>query len=109
MSGGRFNYDQYRIESIAEEVRRLIETNDVTDTDEWGQQIGMQYDAETIAVFKEALFVLKLAYAYAQRIDWLVSGDDGEENFKSRLKDDIEQLTQIEFKDYLGERNYEII
>lgn len=27
MSGGHFSYDQYRIRDIAEEVRRLVETN----------------------------------------------------------------------------------
>ena len=38
------------------------------------------------------LFLLKKATIYAQRIDWLVSGDDGEESFLSRLKEDLEQL-----------------
>jgi hypothetical protein len=27
-----------------------------------------------------------------QRIDWLLSGDDGEESFIERLKEDLEKL-----------------
>jgi hypothetical protein len=35
---------------------------------------------------------LKEAYIYAQRIDWLVSGDDGEGSFKVRLAKDLREL-----------------
>ena len=35
---------------------------------------------------------LKEAYVYAQRIDWLLSGDDGEETFIERLKEDLDKL-----------------
>jgi len=36
--------------------------------------------------------VLKVASVYAQRIDWLLSGDDGEESFLKRLKEELGQL-----------------
>jgi hypothetical protein len=29
---------------------------------------------------------------YAQRVDWLVSGDDGEESFITRLAEDLKEL-----------------
>lgn len=29
---------------------------------------------------------------YTQRIDWLLSGDDGEESFHSRLKEELDKL-----------------
>lgn len=32
------------------------------------------------------------AQVYAQRIDWLLSGDDGEDNFHLRLKEDLANL-----------------
>jgi hypothetical protein len=35
---------------------------------------------------------LLLAQIYVQRIDWLVSGDDGEDSFHSRLDADFEAL-----------------
>jgi hypothetical protein len=45
-----------------------------------------------ITKFKEGLDILRKAEVYAQRIDWLVSGDDGEESFLERLKEDLEKL-----------------
>jgi hypothetical protein len=36
--------------------------------------------------------VLRQAYVYAQRIDWLVCGDDGEDSFQRRLKFEMEKL-----------------
>jgi hypothetical protein len=30
-----------------------------------------------------------LAKIYAQRVDWFLSGDDGEETFHERLKEDL--------------------
>jgi len=38
------------------------------------------------------LAILRQAHVYAQRIDWLVSGDDGEDSFHRRLKHDLEKL-----------------
>lgn len=36
MSGGHFNYDQYRIGQMADEVEQLILNNDNPETNEWG-------------------------------------------------------------------------
>ena len=36
MSGGHFNYDQYKIGYIADEVEQLIITNGSEEKDEWG-------------------------------------------------------------------------
>jgi hypothetical protein len=44
---------------------------------------------------KEAVKALKIAQVYAQRVDWLLSGDDGEESFLSRLDDELKKLEQI--------------
>lgn len=92
MSGGHFDYKQYQIGYIADEVEQLIETNDSDDENEWGDKIGRHYDPETIEEFKKALKALKIAQVYAHRIDWLVSGDDGEDSFHRRLKKDLEAL-----------------
>lgn len=53
---------------------------------------GNEYKPETIAEFQNGLKYLKKAYVYAQRIDWLISGDDGEESFHERLKEDLAEL-----------------
>jgi hypothetical protein len=92
MSGGYFDYDQYQISTIAETVESLILKNDSVDPDEFGDFEGHQFSPETIEEFKKGLALLKQAYVYAQRIDWLVSGDDGEDTFHQRLKNDLSKL-----------------
>jgi hypothetical protein len=77
MSGGHFNYSQYHIQSIADEIEGIIGEN------------RYDFSDETINRFAEGLTILKMAYIYTQRIDWLLSGDDGEEYFHRRLVDDI--------------------
>ena len=84
MSGGHFNYDQSRIRYIADEIEELITSND--------DRFGYGYSAETIAEFEKAVKYLRLAYIYAHRVDWLVSGDDGEESFHQRLKEQLNRL-----------------
>ena len=92
MSGGHFNYKQWEIQNIADEVEQLILTNDSEELDEWGYHKGSHFTPETIAEFKKGLTVLRQAYVYAQRIDWLVSGDDGEDSFLRRLKLELEKI-----------------
>ena len=92
MSGGHFDYNQYKIGYIADEVETLIENNDSEEENEWGFKIGRGYTPETIEEFKKALKALRVAQVYAHRIDWLVSGDDGEDSFHRRLKKDLEGL-----------------
>jgi len=85
MSGGHFNYNQYHIDDIVEEIRNIIQTNGIKDENGWGHS----YSDNTIDEFKNAIEMLELGRIYAQRIDWLHSGDDGEENFHKRLNSDI--------------------
>ena len=91
MSGGHFQYDQWKIGNIADEVEQLILTNDSEELDRWGDRKGYHFTAETIEEFRKGLSILRLAHIYAQRIDWLVSGDDSEESFHKRLNNDIEK------------------
>ena len=92
MSGGHFQYKQWEISNIADEVEQLILTNDSEEKNQWGDRKGYHYTPETIEEFKKGLILLRQAYVYAQRIDWLVSGDDGEDSFHSRLKFELEKL-----------------
>ena len=92
MSGGHFQYKQWEIGNIADEVEQLILTNDSEEKDEWGDRKGYHFSPETIEEFKKGLVLLRQAYVYAQRIDWFVSGDDGEDSFHNRLKFELEKL-----------------
>ena len=78
MSGGHFDYAQYKIQDIVTEVEELVENN-------W-----REFTPDTIASFRTSLFFLRTAAIYAQRIDWLVSGDDSEETFRSLLAKELE-------------------
>ena len=45
----------------------------------------------TLSEFEHGILLLEQAAIYAQRIDWLVSGDDGEGNFHRRLNEDLKE------------------
>lgn len=80
MSGGHFDYQQNRIQNILEEIEALI--------DKGG------YSKETLKEFANAKKLLEKAFVYIQRIDWLVSGDDGEETFHERLSEALRELNK---------------
>jgi Rad3-related DNA helicase len=93
MSGGHFNYKQHSILDIADEIGGQIRDNDSEENSQYGGTIGNRFSPETIAEFEKAVKVLKLAYVYAQRIDWLLSDDDGEDSFHERLQAQLKELT----------------
>jgi hypothetical protein len=146
MSGGHFDYQQYKINEIADSIEREIRHNE-DGIQCWGakQEYGVPYrpgdsewvytswktdnkyrvpqkniingepyyyddkdgipifdkpdgwsnhSPEVLEIFKEAVKKLKEAAVYAQRVDWYLSGDDGEESLIKRLKKDLEQVRQ---------------
>lgn len=108
MSGGKFNYDQYKIGYIADAIEQEIERNGREKTPDelfeyswhnpyWYEQhpqerFHYEYPPEVIEQFKIAVKKLREAQVYAHRIDWLLSDDDGEESFLRRLKEDLSKL-----------------
>ena len=112
MSGGCYDYKQWQIEDIANYIEDYIYGHsldeDVEDyiRDHWLEDEEKEYirknkhtipnrcnySKETIKEFKKGLAILRKAYIYAQRIDWFLSGDDGEESFHKRLKEDLDNL-----------------
>ena len=93
MSGGWFSYKQYDLQYISDEIEQVIREFERGDKSEWGDYPKWDFkNPQTIAEFRKAIELLKIAQIYAGRIDWLLSGDDGEENFHERLKRDLEQL-----------------
>lgn len=75
MSGGHFDYIQFRIDEAATDVGVLVKANN--------------YPPEVIEKFKEAQLTLRKAATMLNRVDYLVSGDDGEESFMKRWDDDL--------------------
>ena len=78
MSGGYFNYKQFELQRIADEIEQLALEDARHD---WDDKLNEQ----TINEFKEAIRLLRRAYIYVQRIDWLASGDDTQHEFAQRL------------------------
>jgi len=91
MSGGHFSYTQYQLTQIADDIEQLIVDNDNEEKNEWGDVTGRHYTAETISAFQTAVEMLRQSYTYVQRVDWLVSGDDGEEDFHTRLRKELRE------------------
>ena len=92
MSGGHFDYKQYELERIADEIEQIVLTNDSTEKNSFGFDKGNHFSRETITRLCEAVLTLKKAQIMAHRIDWLVSGDDSEDTFHERLSEDMEML-----------------
>ena len=113
MSGGHFDYNQWHIRDIIYSLEDYIyghsldeEDIDYYIEDHWLEDKEKEYviknkhtvpnlyeySKETIKEFKKGLAILRKAYVYAQRIDWLLSGDDGEESFHERLKEELDNL-----------------
>ena len=89
MSGGHLFYQQHRIEEIAGEIESLIWTNDDESLDQYGERMGNGYPPEIIEKFITAAYALRRAAAMVQRIDYLVSGDDGPDTFLRLWDEDI--------------------
>jgi len=94
MSGGTFDYIQFKMDQTIGDIEDVIFYNDDETLNEWGEFKGRRYEPETLSIFEEGVKYLRLAMIYTHRIDWLLSGDDGEENFHERLKKDLEKLDE---------------
>ena len=94
MSGGHFDYKQYVLGDIADQIQELIDNNENETLTPWHTKKGNFFNEKTIAEFKAAVYLLRSTQILVHRIDWLVSGDDGEENFHQRLFKDLEKLVK---------------
>ncbi len=107
MSGGRFEYRDYQMNEIADQIDSEIRKSGKKKTDEeikysyhdadWYKKYpedlyNYKYPDEVIAEFKNGINIIRKAAVYAHRIDWLLSDDDGDESFLERLKEDLEKL-----------------
>ena len=103
MSGGAFNYNQYKIRLIWEHIQEeLDKQGQEKEVEFWDKEYYEKYPEaryeevyreDVQQIFKDGIEALKKAEVYAQRIDWFLSGDDGEDSLVSRLKSDLDKLT----------------
>ena len=75
---------------------KLIEVKEIKYQEYEDGECYREYTEETIQIFRDAVKVLRKAAIYANRIDWLLSGDDGEDNLKERLEKELKELEEEE-------------
>lgn len=85
-----FTYDECdMLEVIVKEITEEVYLNK-----DGNEIIYRDYSPETIQELKNAVKLLKKASIYANRIDWLFSGDDSEDTFHKRLKMELSKLEE---------------
>lgn len=115
MSGGYFDFNYFHFDYIAEDideyingheldeddVERYIRDHDLDDSEKAYIRKHKHtipnrycYKEEVVEKMKEGLAAIRKAYIYAQRIDYLLSGDDGEKSFLNRLQKDLDKLNE---------------
>ena len=96
MSGGSMNYFAFTFDEPLAIISKEIK---------WGKN---KWTPETLLEFQNAVNYLKLAQIYSRRVEWLLSGDDGEDSlweeidrksYEKRLTDasdccDFEEIKQ---------------
>jgi hypothetical protein len=108
MSGGHFEYNQSRITEITDSIQKEIDNSGcripikdrMLDPEYYNkypnERYYAEYSPEVLKEFKIAVLLLTKAAIYAQRIDWYLSGDDGEESFLRRLDQELEPFEKEE-------------
>ena len=99
MSGGRFFYKQYHIDEIADQIQSYLDRQGKKIKENWYSKEWLDehpedgfhevYSKDTIEIMKKAVKSLRIAGVYAQRVDWYLSGDDGEEQLVKRTKEEL--------------------
>lgn len=96
MSGGYFEYKQYEFSNIADSIEQVLIDWEAKKKSEYGDSIKWDFtDPQTILELVNAMNICRQAVIYAQRVDWLLSGDDSEKSFHKRLKEDMKKLWKI--------------
>ena len=113
MSGGKFSYKQWHIENIADQIEQeVILSGKPIPKQQWSyyerqefeethkHPMNYAYPDSVLRRMEEAVYALRAAAIYAQRVDYLLSGDDGEEYFEERLS---KELSELNSKSKMGE------
>jgi hypothetical protein len=95
MSGGAFDYDEHRINYVADEIERLVLRDFRRTEQHW--QTGQNVEVDEIecdskeqrelivAEAKSLVEDLRAIYQRCKNLDYLLCGDDGPETFVNRL------------------------
>ena len=81
MSGGHFGYGCFRISQFADELEHEIEINNDVSQDHCGEPVGAGFEKGTVSRLVVAQQIIESAGKLAREVEWLYSGDHGEESF----------------------------
>lgn len=93
MSGGRFEYIQYRLDDVAEDIEKEIDNSGKPYSAEelkeysWLDESDRhtRYSDEVLEEFRKGAEIIRKAAIYMHEIDWLICGDTGDDSFLERL------------------------
>jgi hypothetical protein len=84
MSGGHFgDYDYYKVSQFADELEVDVDNNNKPDEYGWKSN----HDPEVIEYLKEQLPKMRKMAEIMRHIDYLYSGDHGDDSFMERIKE----------------------
>ena len=91
MSAGFFDYKQFHIGDIIDEMEDILKNYDKKD--DFGESLSnyVKNEEKFKNTINEAINYLKLAKIYTNRIDYFLSGDDSEKSFYKRLNEDLKK------------------
>ena len=95
MSGGAFDHKQYHIQDLIEQMEELLIRIEKEPINSFECNSLKNYidDKDSFkAIVLTNIQHLKMANLYTQRLDWFISGDDGEDSFYERINEDLENL-----------------
>lgn len=104
MNGGAFDYKEWHISDIAETIGYELEKQgkEKEKSKLWmereyyekypEEKYNVTYTEEVQEELRNAIEILKKAHVYARRVDYFFSGDDSEESFLSRLREELGEI-----------------
>jgi len=114
MSGGRFEYIQYRIDAVASDIQQELERQGTLKPkselycprdyyEDHPEELLFETHAEDIQQhMKDAIVCIKKAVAYIHAIDYYLSGDYGDDSFRKQLKAELSKIKRKYEKNVYG-------
>lgn len=97
MSGGKFDYIQFKLNEIAEEIENILKNQGKNKPEDEvyydGEKCYPVYSEAVNDIFKQAIVAIKLASTYIHRVDYFLSGDDSEKSMIKRLLEELIELS----------------
>ncbi len=77
MSGGFFEYKQFYLKDIIDDIKEILENKNTSD---------FCFSDSVLDEFEKAILTIQKAYQYIEVIDMLVSGDYDEDEFIKEIR-----------------------